>query len=190
MKNFFIQYNSPVILTFGLISLIALILGLMTEHASTVAIFSVYPSSFRDPLAYIRVFTHVFGHYDWNHFLNNFLILLLIGPMLEEKHGAKNIIYMIAITAFVTGLAHLIFFNSMLLGASGIVFMFMVLAGFTSLTRGRIPLTLILVVVIFLGREFIWGITSEDSISRITHIIGGICGAILGLILNRKSLFP
>ena len=190
MNKFFIQYNSPVVLTFSVLSLGALILGYLTDHASTLAVFSVYPSSFADPLAYIRVFFHVLGHYDFEHFLNNFLIILLIGPMLEEKHGAKNMLYLFVFTAFITGLVQIIFFDTVLLGASGVVFMMMILAGFTSLQRGRIPLTLILVIVIFLGREFVWGVTIEDSISRVTHIVGGIVGAILGLILHKNSLFP
>ena len=189
-KKFFIQYNSPVVLTFAVLSLAAVMLGSFTDHASTLAVFSVYRSSFTDPLAYIRVFLHVLGHYNFEHFFNNFLILLLVGPMLEEKHGWKNILYLIIFTAFVTGIVQILFFDTVLLGASGIVFMFMILAGFSNLSRGRIPLTLILVVVIFLGREFVWGFTLEDSISRITHIVGGICGAVLGLFLNRKELFP
>jgi len=190
MRKFFIQYNSPAVLSFAVLSLAVLILGLLTEHATTLSLFSVYRSSLLDPLAYLRIFGHVLGHYDFEHFMNNFLIILLVGPMLEEKHGAKNIIYLIGFTALVTGLVQIIFFDTVLLGASGIVFMFMILAGFTSLQKGRIPLTLILVVVIFLGREFVWGVTIEDSVSRITHIVGGLCGAVLGLILHKNALFP
>ncbi|MDR2168251.1 MAG: rhomboid family intramembrane serine protease [Clostridiales bacterium] len=190
MKKIFIQYNSPVVLTFAGISLFVLLLGRWTDHASTMAVFSVYRSSFADPLAYIRIFGHILGHADFEHFFNNFLILLLIGPMLEEKHGSKNILLLIGFTALITGLVQIIFFTTVLLGASGIVFMFMILAGFANLQRGRIPLTLILVVVIFLGREFISGVTIEDSVSRVTHIVGGICGAAFGLIINKDALFP
>ncbi|MCL2350823.1 MAG: rhomboid family intramembrane serine protease [Defluviitaleaceae bacterium] len=188
MKIGFVQYNSPVVLTFCLISFFALVLGNFTDHASTWAVFSVYRSSFTDPLAYIRIFGHIFGHINIDHFFSNFLILLLVGPMLEEKYGSKNLAYLIAFTAVITGLVQIIFFNTALLGASGIVFMFMILAGFANLSRGRVPLTLILVVIIFLGREFIGNLTIEDSVSRITHIVGGICGAIFGFVINKKVL--
>ncbi|MCL2620060.1 MAG: rhomboid family intramembrane serine protease [Defluviitaleaceae bacterium] len=185
----FLQYNAPVTLTFGLIALMALVLGGITDNGSTLLLFSVYRSSPADPLTYIRLFGHVFGHSGWGHFFNNFLILLLIGPMLEERHGTKNLIYVIAFTALITGIVHIIFSpNTVLLGASGIVFMFMILAGFTNLRQGRIPITLILVVILFLGREFVDGFRLDDNVSRATHIVGGICGAGFGFFLNKDAL--
>ena len=189
MKNLpFIQYNSPVVLTFAIISFLALILSNITDHASTWALFSVYRSSFTDPLAYVRIFGHVFGHANFEHFFSNFLILLLVGPILEEKYGAKSLIHIMAFTAVITGIVQILFFDTALLGASGIVFMFMILAGFANVRSGRIPLTLIVVLVIFLGRELISGITIDDSVSRVTHIVGGICGAIFGFAINKKNL--
>jgi len=187
-KLAFIHYNAPVVLTFTAISLFVLILGTITNHATTFALFSVYRSSFTDPLAYIRIFGHIFGHANFEHFFSNFLILLLIGPILEEKYGAKKLIYTMAFTAVITGLVQIIFFNTALLGASGIVFMFMILASFANMRSGRIPLTLIVVFIVFLGREVVSGFTIDDSVSRITHIIGGICGAIFGFIVNREEI--
>ena len=183
----FVQYNAPVVLTFTLISLIALLLGNATDNATTFAIFAVYRSSFADPLFYLRLFGHVFGHINFGHFFNNFLILLLVGPILEEKYGSKHMVIMIAITAFVTGVVQLMFFNTALLGASGIVFMFMILASFVNMRRGRIPLTLILVVFIYLGREIHGEIFLDDNISRVTHIVGGVCGAIYGFVMDSKK---
>ena len=182
-----IQYNSPVVLTFAIISIFALLLAAITDHSSTFALFSVYRSSFTDPLAYIRILSHIFGHASFEHFFNNFLILLLVGPMLEEKYGTVKMVYLIGFTAIITGITQIIFFDTVLLGASGIVFMFMILAGFANVRRRRIPLTLIVVFVVFLGREVVSGIAVEDSISRITHIVGGICGAVFGFVINRKE---
>ena len=186
-KITFLHYNSPVVLTFTAISLFALILGNITDHTSTFALFSVYRSSFTDPLAYVRIFGHIFGHANFEHFFSNFLILLLVGPILEEKYGSKNLIYTMAFTAIITGIVQILFFDTALLGASGIVFMFIILASFANMRSGRIPLTLIVVFAVFLGREVISGITIDDSISRVTHIVGGICGAIFGFIINRRS---
>lgn len=183
----FVQYNSPVVLTFAIISLVALLLGNITNHASTLLVFSVYRSSPADPLAYIRIFGHIFGHLHFEHFFSNFMILLLVGPILEEKYGSKNMLYVIGFTAVITGMVQVAFFDTVLLGASGIVFMFMILASFANIRRGRIPLTLIVVFFVFLGREFISGITVDDSVSRVTHIVGGICGAIFGFFINRGS---
>jgi len=181
------HYNSPVILTYTLLSFIVLIIGEATNFYSTRLLFSVYRGSFTDVFFYFRLFGHVLGHSDWSHFLNNFLIILIIGPMLEEKYGSKNLLIMIAITAFVTGLLNIILFNSGLLGASGIVFMFILLGSFANIKKGSIPITLILVVVIYLGMELADALLKEDNVSQLTHIAGGVFGCIFGFTRQRSK---
>lgn len=80
-----VQYNSPVILTFFLLSLGALFLGRYTGGWTTTHLFSVYRSSLKDPLFYFRLFGHVLGHGSWDHFINNMLLLLVVGPPMEES---------------------------------------------------------------------------------------------------------
>ncbi|MDR1541656.1 MAG: rhomboid family intramembrane serine protease [Clostridiales bacterium] len=186
LKKF--QYNAPVILTYALISGIALVLSLLTSNLSNHYVFSVYRSPLTDPLTYPRLIMHVFGHVDFNHYLSNFLIILLVGPMLEEKYGSVKMLVMILITALVTGGAFLAVSggNTALLGASGVAFMMILLSSFVNLKKGRIPLTVILVIILYLGKEAVSGFTATDNISHITHIIGGVCGALLGFALNRK----
>ena len=75
-----LQYNSPVILTFFLLSLLVLLLDDLTGGWTTMHLFCVYRSSMKDPLFYIRLFGHVLGHAGWEHFLNNMLLLLVVGP--------------------------------------------------------------------------------------------------------------
>ena len=84
-----ITWNSPVILSFALISLIALGLNTITNGTTNYLIFSVYGGSLLNPLFYLRLFTHVLGHADLSHYMNNMLLFLLVGPMLEEKYGSK-----------------------------------------------------------------------------------------------------
>lgn len=187
IKNKF-QYNSPVILTFTLISLGVYFLGGLSNQKITRFLFSVYRTSILDPLQYIRVFTHVFGHVNWQHFAGNFTIILLIGPMVEEKYGSKIIIEMILITAGVTGILNVMFFpHVMLLGASGIAFMFILLGSFVNVEKGKIPLTFLIILFIFLGKEIVQGILSQDNISQFAHIIGGGCGSIFGYLYNKRS---
>ena len=76
-----LQYNSPVILTFFLLSLLVLFLDQWTDGWTTMHLFCVYRSSLKDPLFYIRLFGHVLGHASWDHFLNNMLLLLVVGPV-------------------------------------------------------------------------------------------------------------
>lgn len=182
-----IKYNSPVILSFTFLSFFVLILGYLTTGISTGLLFCVYKSSPLDPLFYIRLFTHVLGHADWQHFLNNFMLILLVGPMLEEKYGSKKLLGMMVFTAFITGLINIVFFETALLGASGIAFMLILLSSFVNMKQGGIPLTFILVAAAYIGNEIINGVIGQDNISQLTHIIGGICGCSLGFILNKNK---
>ena len=193
VKRFFgrVQYNSPVILTFSLLAFAALLLQAITGGWTDNALFSVCRNngSLADPLFYVRLFGHVLGHFDFEHYVNNFIIILLAGPMLEEKYGSKRLALMIVITAFVTGLIHLLFAspNTALMGASGIGFMMILLASFVNLKRGRIPATLILCVVVFIGREIVSGLATADNVSQLTHILGGLCGAAFGFFVNKEK---
>jgi membrane associated rhomboid family serine protease len=184
-----IDYNAPVVLSFALLSFFVLLLGEATGGTITFKYFCVYRSSFADPLTYFRLFSHVLGHANLQHYTSNMLLLLILGPMLEEKYGSKIILEMIIVTAFVTGVINFIFFTNGLLGASGIVFMMIILSSMVSLKEGKIPLTLIIVVIIYLGQEISIGLTTKDNISHLTHILGGVCGGVMGaMVFNKKKL--
>lgn len=176
-----IQYNSPVILTFAVISFVALVLRFLTGGVTNRIIFSVYRSSLLNPLTYIRLFTHVLGHANLSHFMNNMMFFLLLGPGIEEKYGSKMTLTIIMVTAGITGiLSCLLFPKVALLGASGIVFCFIVLSSITSVEEGKIPLTLILVCILYIGQEVINAVFSKDDVSQFAHILGGICGCLFG----------
>ncbi|KIR02995.1 hypothetical protein P261_01810 [Lachnospiraceae bacterium TWA4] len=148
-----------------------------------------YHSPLTDPMTYVRFFTHVFGHADWNHFFGNATYILILGPLLEEKYGSKIVVEIMVISALATGIANYLFFpNVALCGASGIVFALILLASFTGFKDGEIPLTFILVAVIFIGQQIYEGIAIDNNISNLSHIIGGVIGSIVGFILNRKSI--
>ena len=109
--------------------------------------------------------------------------MLVLGPPLEERYGSRTLLWTILATAFISGLAQwLLFPSTALLGASGIVFMMIVLSSFTESRGGGIPITLILVVIFYLGGEIIDGIRNTDSISQLTHVVGGVLGMIFGFL--------
>ena len=99
-----LQYNAPVILTLFFASLVALVLGYLTQGWTTLHLFAVYRSSLLDPLFYVRLFGHVLGHADLDHFLGNMLLLLVVGPPLEEKYGSRALLAGIVLTAVVSGI--------------------------------------------------------------------------------------
>ena len=187
-KKIRLSFNSPVILGFTLACFIVLILDKVTGSASTRAFFSVYRSSLASPFTYIRFFGHVLGHASWDHFFGNIMMLLVVGPLLEEKYGSANILFVILTTALVTGVINFILFpHVQLLGASGVVFAFILLASFTSIEDGKIPLTFILVALIYIGQQVYDGIFIRDNVSNLTHL-GGIVGSGLGYVMNKNKM--
>lgn len=183
-----ISFNSPVVLWFSIICLGALILNLITGGRSNALFFEVYRSPLTNPLTYIRMFTHVFGHASWSHFINNITLILVVGPLLEEKYGSSDMLIVTVTTAFITGLVHFIFFpGTALLGASGVVFAYILLSSFACIKDGSIPLTFILVAVLYIGGQVVDGVFVRDNVSNLTHIIGGIVGAFFGYIANVKK---
>ena len=187
-KRLKITFNAPVTLGFVIMCFIATLLGVISNGRITQSVFMTYHTSLTSPMTYVRFVTHIFGHSGWSHFIGNASYLLLLGPMLEEKHGSKELIEVIGITAVITGIVNYIFFwNVGLCGASGVVFAFIILASFTGFKEGEIPLTFILVAAIFIGQQVYEGIAVQNDISNMAHIVGGIVGSLIGYSLNRKN---
>lgn len=181
-----ITYNSPVVLTFALLATIVMILE-NSIGGVTIKYFALPPDfSFSDPLDYLRIFTYVLGHGDWPHLVGNFSFILLIGPIVEEKYGAKDLLFMMGITTIITAILHIIFFDNYALGASGIVFMMIMLGSLVNLKKGTIPLTFVFILALYLGQEIYRAFAENNNISEFAHIVGGLFGTLFGF-LNKKT---
>lgn len=201
-----IQYNSPIILTYTLICVTITTLDYILfqqapvdpthpdSYSLTKNLFTVYPNmSFSSPLTYFHLFSHAMGHANWSHLLGNFSFILLIGPILEEKYGSRALLLMMFLTALITGILQTMLFSGGLLGASGVVFMLIMLISFTNMKSGKIPLTFILITVLYLGQEVYNALLPSETskgISQFAHIIGGICGGVFGYLTNKTSNKP
>ncbi len=186
-KKLAFTYNAPVTLTFALISFIVLVVGWITKGASTKMFFEVYRSKV-GVAWFIRLFGHVLGHADLSHYASNMTLFLLLGPVLEDKYGSGTLLEAFGIVAVVSGLVQIILFpNVALLGASGIVFMMIILVSASDLKKGEIPISLILVMIIYLGSEFVTMLAVKDNVSQLTHLVGGLCGAVIGGIINSRK---
>lgn len=175
-----ITYNAPVVLTYALISIGVLFLNNLFHPGLIKHFFVVYPHvRFSDPIQCFRLVSHIAGHASWDHLLSNFSLILLIGPLLEEKYGSRKLFEMIVVTALITGLLNAFFFSTGLLGASGIAFMLILLGSFSNIKAGEAPLTFLIVAALFLGGELIAGM-KRDHISQFAHLIGGGMGAFYG----------
>ena len=177
-----LKYNAPTVLTFTFISVGVLVLSLTILPSLTRDWFMVPGKGYFSPKrvqSWVTLFTHVIGHGNWDHLFSNFTLILLIGPILEEYYGSFSLFFMLTVTALVTGILNILFFPTALLGASGVLFMMILLASFTNFSKGEIPLTFILILVLYLGREF-YDSFSTSNISQFAHIVGGFCGSLFG----------
>lgn len=189
-KKLRITFNAPVVLSIVAISLVATVLNYITSGSAGMLLFMTYHSPRLSLMTWVRMFTHIFGHADWSHFIGNMSYLLLLGPMLEEKYSSRVILEIVIVTALVTGIVNYILFpETALCGASGVVFAFMLLSSFTSFHEGEVPLTFILVAVLFIGQQIWEGIMVQDDVSNMAHIVGGMIGGIVGYGINKKSRF-
>lgn len=193
-----IRYNSPVVLTFSLICIGVYLIDVIAsvgvasnEVGRITSTFFMLPGNFSwaNPLNYLRMLTYTMGHANQAHIMGNMSIFLLIAPIMEEKYGSSKILLMMVLTALVTAVFQTILFSSGLLGASGIVFMFIVLVSFADVRKGSIPLTFILVVLFFIGQEVIHSL-QDNQVSEYAHIMGGIMGAIFGMFFTETQKSP
>lgn len=182
-----IDYNSPVVLTFTIASVLIFILTANYFPDLTVNYFVLRsPFFINDPTDWFRLVSYVLGHASFEHLLNNIFIILLLGPILEEKYGSTRMFWMMVMTAGVTGLINVIFFSTGLLGASGIAFSYIVLVSIVNVKRRTVPLSFVLVFLIFVGGE-ITRMFEPDNISQMGHIVGGLIGAFVGFDFAESS---
>lgn len=174
-----IDYNSPVILTFALAATAVLVVDAVML-GSLMPLFTVGGTmSFANPVDWFRLVSHVLGHGSLPHLFGNLTLILLVGPIVEEKYGSAMLAAMIGMTALVTGVLNIALFSTGLLGASGIAFMLILLSSITNVRKGHLPLTFVLVVVLYLGSEVVSAL-GADNVSQFTHLVGGLCGAAFG----------
>ena len=185
------DYNSKVILTYLFICLGAWLINKISGGKTNKLLFESYRSSPLNPLTYIRMFTHCIGHKDLDHLISNFLYILLVGPMIEEKYGSINLIVMFLITSLVIGLFNTIISNYVITGASGNVYMLIVLSSFSNITEGKIPLTLILILIFYVISEIKDSVTGANKgVYHGGHLLGALCGIAFGFYFLYFKSFP
>lgn len=193
-----VTYNAPVTLTFAILCVLILILDKFAGNKIIPVAFtscggksSPLPFDFSSPFDYLRLILHIFGNANWSQLISNFAFILLLGPMIEEKYGSAILILMMSITSLVSGVLNACFGTDVLTGASDIVFMMILLVAFNSFSKNEIPLSFILVLVLYIGREiaglFGGNETDRTNFSALANIAGGICGSLFAFLATPKA---
>jgi len=178
------DYNAPVILTYFFICLIILIIDKLCKGKFSATFFTTYKNdSLLNPLTYFKLVSHSLGHADWDHLYSNFIKILLIGPLIEEKYGSINLLIAMILTSLIIGIVNKLFGKGGILGASGVAYMLILLSSFVNMENGKIPITLTLIILFFVVDEVIKLFRrKKDGVSHLGHITGAICGAIFGIL--------
>lgn len=183
------DYNAPVILTYFFICLIILMIDKLCKGKFSATFFTTYKNdSLLNPLTYFKLISHSLGHADWDHLYSNFIKILLIGPLIEEKYGSINLLIAMILTSLIIGIVNKILGKGGILGASGVAYMLILLSSFVNMENGKIPITLTLIILFFVVDEVIKLFRrKKDGVSHLGHITGAICGVVFG-ILTLKGL--
>lgn len=183
-----LKYNAPVSLTLALLSLLALALGELTDGWATQNLFSFYKSALTDYLTYPRAIFHVLGNTDLTVCTSNIILLLVIGPAAEERFGSVKVLTAVLLTAIAGALVvWFVYPEASIMGARSLLFMMMILAGFASARSGSVPITLVLILLLFIGREVVETLSAGMSLQTLTDIAAGAVGLLLGLAFSRSA---
>ena len=100
---------------------------------------------------------------------------------------------LLLLTSVVGGLANAVLSRNGLIGASGIVYMLIMLTPLTSdrppqgskknHKANHIPITFILLFLLYTGKEVSY-ILADDGVSHLGHLVGGFVGATVGLMMR------
>lgn len=182
-----ITINAPVVLGFTFICVAVQVVSTLTFGASTQALFTFHASSLSHPSEWFKLVTFAFGHVSWDHLIGNMSYILLLGPLLEEKYGSTSLAAIILASAITCSLTSILVFHAGGVGASGVVFTFILLSSVTNLRSGEIPLTFVLVAAFYLCQQLYGAFFVRGLVSYHGHIVGGIVGAVVGFLLPEKS---
>ena len=142
----------------------------------------------------VRIFLCNVGHSGWSHFSGNATQLLLLGPACEGAFGSRSILLMAASMSVASVVTQWTFGGRSICsqGASGVVFMFYLLSAQINREAGKVPVTLLLQMAVYLPKELepILNPVAGDTVSHLGHCVGAVIGAAFGFVHTAATLEP
>src|SRR5574344_219729 len=202
-----VTFNAPVTLIFAILCIVLFVLdafwlkGKILTRVLTCRgkIGSAVAFNFKNPFDYIRIFTHVFGNTTWTALFINLAYILLLGPTLEERYGSPITALTMVMAALVTGVLNVCFLSTPLTGSESIVLLMVLLASVASIDKGELPLTFLIVFILFCAYEMYTAVSSDPlyqkgflsflkiNIPLFIDLAGGICGSLFGFLVAPKK---
>lgn len=180
-----ITFKSPITLTFALL---AVVFYFLFQADGDIPRIFVLQGDFQwtNWKWYVSLVGYTLSHGSIDHLIGNISIILLLGPMIEKRYGPKRMLMMLSLTGLITAVIHIVFWSHHLIGASGLVFMMIVLSSLVDIRGNELPFAFILIVLLYIGQEVIRAF-SVDGVSQFAHISGGVLGMIFGYSYRSKG---
>ncbi|MDD7416751.1 MAG: rhomboid family intramembrane serine protease [Treponemataceae bacterium] len=184
--GFSVSFDSPV----GLVLVILLVVMAIIERlVPSIDWLFVCPCKagnsaafdYRNVADYFRILLYPFGFSSWNQLTANLVFILLLFPKIESVFGKLFSSMLVLITVAFAGVICVCFSNSVIYGTSGIVCMLLILAIFISADKRQIPLSYILLAVIYFAREIV-SIIDTNTIEVFCHFAGSLAGSLVGIL--------
>ena len=180
-----IRCNAPVTIAFILICTVILAVETIF-HTELIAYFFTTGGAHKSPAPfnaayafdYARLFLHVFGNSDRLHFISEAVFILLLGPSAEEKYGSFLLVLMLAVAAAFSGVLNACFSPIPLTGSGTAAFLLAFLFLFSTRKKNEVPLSYILIFILYAGK-IIADIQTQRNIIPLIQIAGGLCGSLL-----------
>jgi len=118
--------------------------------------------------------------------MNNFLLICFLGLCLKKNTAPRELLYDSGNGRGYRSYKHTAFSRTALLGASGVVFMFILLSSFVNL-KGKNTHNLYTCCYNLSGRRGYERYFVKDNISQLAHLVGGICGSVFGFKWAERS---
>lgn len=154
LNKFRLTFNSPAIMTYIFICTVALGLHIYTGGATDDWIFSIYGTRELSLPLIARLFLHICGYTDLHTLVAEMVVLLAIGPMIEEKFMSRKVVSVMIAVALVTSIP--VFFpftGAHLMGGRGVIAALLVLGSFTGDKDGSTPFSFLVIMAALISYE-------------------------------------
>ena len=203
-----VNLDSPVAIFFTGICILCFILdyfilkGKLTASltSSPTNALGALPFEIKNPLSYLRIFFYAFGFESPAALITNLIFIMLLGPAIEERYGSIVIGIMMGVSVIFSGVLNSCFCSTSLKGCSSIIFMLIFLNSFMSITKKKIPLSFIFVIVLYIIKELLeksFQLTAAEQTQTVEKsfeiirilicIAGGLCGSLLAFLTSPKA---
>ena len=194
--NVKVAYDAPVTLSFVIVCAFIFLLnmflaksgkagGLEKIFASPTNQAGVLPFIPSAPISYVRLLFYIFGAAAGGAsvLFTNLILIMLLGPAMEERYGSTIIGIMIFVSALFSGVLNACFSSDSLIGAVPVVCMMIFLNAFMSFSKKKFPLSFAAVMVFFVLLQIFSG---AGAVQIIICIAGGLCGSLFAFLTSPR----